>query len=826
MFSGPATATQQTAQWDMQTAIVDAFKSILPLEARPQPAMSSGNSAAPIGAAHKPVSHASPSSEPTHVSDLSAAAANDPVAAQADDSQAAAGSVPPAVLANDSRLAAQFSAALKAGSGRSAQANASTPSAAQGKQSQSAESKDSLPTQDSSSLPAQTRDPVAAQTPDPPAAASPQPEPAITPQPVSVASAGVAVTAQPEVLESAVMQAAKAKAAADIVAAVRAARKAAAAAMAPADSTAAPADADSAAAMPAITNSAALAMTAAATAAVPAAVATVPGPATTVTKAPPLPGAASTSAMAAVTSAPTASPPTVGAPTAGPPTAGPTVPAAAPLAMPAPAPAPTAASASDTAAGLPCALPAASSLPGFKPIFSTSTATASTPAAAFAVPKFFFPDTKGLLQSSVPQVPASVVSGPMASTQSLNPQALPASNTAAVVKPVSSTAVSMAASPGTAPVPVSLPGTTAGNPPTPSSLAAFLSAHAPRALLQGGGSSSSVPDGSFTLTPPMPQQTSAIRAVANTPGSMATWLVSERPASLPLGAGLSGTGLPLLPHITPIPSPAPSPLQLPPNLTPGPDQAEGFTSIPASPSLFSPAPQAAHAVAKLQGSKSSKKRNREQAQLTQSEPVAASQTDGTRQIPFSFLPTRESQQVSASLAPPKIAQGTLDDDPYPKRLHSDDGIPISKELALMRRVHGDSPIPRVGANAVFSKLRDIKSLVLHKQHKFNLLDICNAIGYFAIGQQQKLEIFLGDLHNSYVHQQQVSTSTSCRNPISSIAVHAFLQTAKQPEDIYIKDLCTKQQMCPAHSPCFGHFSCSTIQHISSRKNWAREFFAT
>ncbi|KAL0050963.1 hypothetical protein WJX82_011122 [Trebouxia sp. C0006] len=132
-----------------------------------------------------------------------------------------------------------------------------------------------------------------------------------------------------------------------------------------------------------------------------------------------------------------------------------------------------------------------------------------------------------------------------------------------------------------------------------------------------------------------------------------------------------------------------------------------------------------------------------------------SPSNGTRQIPFSFPPTKESQPVSASLAPPKTAQETLDDDPYPKRLHSDDGIPISKELALMRRVHGDSPIPRVGATAVSPKLRDVKSLVLHKQYRFNLLDICNAIGYFAIGKQHKVEIFLADLHNSHVHQQQV-----------------------------------------------------------------------
>ncbi len=742
----------------MQTALVDAFKSILPLEARPQPAMSSGNSAAAIGAAHKPVFHASPSNEPTYLNNLSAASANDPVSAQAESSQAAARSVPPAVLANDLRSAPQFGASLNAGSGGSAQANASVPSAAQGKQSQSAEANDSLPTQDCISLPAQTRDPVAAQTPDPPAAALSQPEPAITPKPIADAPAGVAVTAQPQALQSAAVQAAKAKAAADIVAAVRAARKAAAAAMAPADSTAAaPADAASAAAMPAVTKSAAPATTAAATAAAPAAVATVTGPAAGVIKAPSLPGAASTSEMAVVISALTASPltngtPTAGPLTAGPPTAGPTAPAAVPLAMAAPAPAPAVASAPDTAAGIPSTLPAAlpaSSLSGFRFNFSNSTAMASSPAiaAATAVPKFFFPD---------PTVP-------VATTQSLNPQAPSASKTAAVVKPVSSTAVSVAASPGTAPVPVSLPGTAAGTPPIPSSLAAFLSAHAPRALLQGsgGGSSSSMPDGSFTLTPPpMPYQTSAVRAVANSPGSTATWLVAERAASLPLGAGLSGTGLPLLPHITPTPSPAPSLLQLPPNLTPGPGQAEGFTSIPASPSLFSPALPAAHAAAKLQGSKSSKKRNREQAQLTQSDPVAASQADGTRQIPFSFPPSRESQQVSAFLTPPKVAQETLDDDPYPKRLHPDDGIPISKELALMRRVHGDSPIPRVGANAVSPKLRDVKSLVLHKQYKFNLLDVCNAVGYFAIGKQHKLEIFLGDLHNSYVHQQQVRTSTS------------------------------------------------------------------
>ncbi|KAL0025549.1 hypothetical protein WJX77_011772 [Trebouxia sp. C0004] len=732
--TGPVTATQQTAQWDMQTAIVDAFKSILPPEARPQPAMSSGNSAAAIGAAHKPVPHASPSSELTHVRDLPTAAANDPVAAQANDSQAAAGSVPSAVLANDLRLAAQFSAA-KAGSGRSAQANVSMPAAPQGKQSQSAEGKDSLPAQDSSSLLVQTRGLGAAQTPDPPAAL-PQPEPAVIPQLVSDASAGVGVTVQPEALQAAALQAAKAKAAADIVAAVRAARKAAAVTMAPADSTAAPADTDSAA-MPAITKPPAPAMTAAAAAAVPAAVSTVTAPAATVTRAPPLPGAASISATAAVTSAPIARP---------------TAPAAPSLAMAAQA----AASASDAAAGLSSIFSnpfAAWSLPA-APIFRSSTATASTFPAA--IPKFSITDAKRFLQSSVPQVPASVASRPVASTLSLHPQAVPATNTAAAVKPVSSTVVSMAASPGTAPVPVSLPGTTAENPPMPSSLAAFLSAHAPRALLQGsdGSSSSNVPDGSFTLPPPMPHQTSAIRAAANSPGSKATWPVSERPASLVLGAGLSQTGLPLLPHITPTPSPAPPPSQLPLDLTSGPGQAEGFTSIPASPSLFSPALQTAHAVAKLRGSKSSKKRNREQAQLTLSEPVTASQTNGTGQAPFSFLSSRESQQVSASLAPPKLAQRSVDDNPYPKRLHSDDGIPISKELAIMRKAHGNSFIPRVGADAVSSQLRDVKSLVLYK-HKFNLLDICNAIGYFAIGQQQKLEVFLGDSHNSLVHQQQI-----------------------------------------------------------------------
>ncbi|DBA80008.1 TPA: hypothetical protein ACH3X2_007505 [Trebouxia sp. C0005] len=717
----------------MQTAIVDAFKSILPLEARLQAPMSPGNSAAAIAAAHKPVSHASPSSEPTHVSDVSAAAADDPVAAQ-------------------------LSGSLQAGSGRSAQANAPTPSVAQGKQSRLAEANDSLPTHDSSSLPVQTRGPVAAQTTDPAAASVPQPEPGITPQPVSVVPAGAAVTAQPEGLESAAVQAAKAKAAADIVAAVRAARKAAAAALAPADRTAAPAHADSAA-MPAITNSAAPAMTAAATAAVPAA-ATVNALAATVTRAPPLPGASSTSEMAAVTSSPpTAGPPTAGGPIAGLPTASPTVPAAAPQAMAAPAAA--AASASDTAAGLPSKLSAAlaaSSLSGLRPIFSNSSATASTPAAAAAAatafPNFFLPDTKGLLQRSVPQVPASVASRLVATTQSLHPQTAPASNTAAVVKPVSSTAVSVAASPETPPVPVGVPGTAAGSCPIPSSLAAFLSAHAPVALLQGGGggSSNSVPDGSFTLTPPRPHQTSAIRAVTNSPGSMATWLASEGPASLPSGAGLSGTGVPLLPHITPTLSPAP-PLS-PSNLTFSPDQAAGFISIPASPSLFSPAPQAAHAVAKPQGSKPSKKRSREQAQLTQSEPVTASQTNGTGQAPSTFLPTRESQQVSASLAPPKIAQGTLNSDPYPKRLHSVDGTPDSEELAIMRKAHGNSLIPLVGADAVSPQLRNVQSLVPHKR-KFNLLDICNAIGHFAIGQQQKLEIFLGDSHNSLVHQQQI-----------------------------------------------------------------------
>ena len=73
----------------------------------------------------------------------------------------------------------------------------------------------------------------------------------------------------------------------------------------------------------------------------------------------------------------------------------------------------------------------------------------------------------------------------------------------------------------------------------------------------------------------------------------------------------------------------------------------------------------------------------------------------------------------------------------------------------MRKAHGNSLIPRVGSDAVDPQLGNVKSLVSHRHHKFNLREICDAIGYFAIGHDRRMDIFLGDLHNSFHHQQQV-----------------------------------------------------------------------
>ena len=227
-------------------------------------------------------------------------------------------------------------------------------------------------------------------------------------------------------------------------------------------------------------------------------------------------------------------------------------------------------------------------------------------------------------------------------------------------------------------------------------------------------------------------------------------------------------------------NPASSPA--PASLTP--PASQGFAGIPASPSLFSP-PQAAGA-AKKKSSKASRKRKAEQ----QAVPSSVLPKSGARQPSASADKKRkaESQAIPSPLPPhsgakqsPAVAATTtaaalaglpsrMPDSaakhppsalsPNPKRHqpgpNSRDSFEfVSPELTAMLNAHGNCPFPMVGAHAVRSHLADVKSLVTDSTHKYSLKDIINAVGQFAVGRQQQQEIFLGDLHNSIFHQQQV-----------------------------------------------------------------------
>lgn len=243
----------------------------------------------------------------------------------------------------------------------------------------------------------------------------------------------------------------------------------------------------------------------------------------------------------------------------------------------------------------------------------------------------------------------------------------------------------------------------------------------------------------------------------------------------------------------PIPSAAAAerPFQFPANpaLSPAPASltppaSQGFADIPVSPSLFSPAQVAG--PAKKKSSKASKKRKAEE----QAVPSAAKPKSGANQPPASADKKRKAErQAIPSSVPPQsgakqspaaaataaataalsgLPSGTPDSaarhppnalSPNPKRRQSapnkDSFEFVSPELTAMRNAHGSCPIPMVGTYAVQSHLADVKSLVADSVYKYSLKDIINAVGEFAVGRKLRQEIFLGDLHNSQFHQQQV-----------------------------------------------------------------------
>ena len=221
-------------------------------------------------------------------------------------------------------------------------------------------------------------------------------------------------------------------------------------------------------------------------------------------------------------------------------------------------------------------------------------------------------------------------------------------------------------------------------------------------------------------------------------------------------------------------SPAPANLQ--------PSASQGFAGIPVSPSLFSPAQAAG--PAKNKSGKASRKRKAKQ----QAVPSSARPESGAKQPPASAGKKRKAERqgipspvppqlgakqppaatVAAAAALSGLPSCTADSpskqpsnalSPNPKRQQS--GLNnasfdfVSPELTAMRNAHGNCPLPMVGAHAVQSQLADVKSLVTDSTHKYSLKDIVNAIEEFAVGRQQRQEIFLGDLHNSRFHQQQV-----------------------------------------------------------------------
>ena len=212
--------------------------------------------------------------------------------------------------------------------------------------------------------------------------------------------------------------------------------------------------------------------------------------------------------------------------------------------------------------------------------------------------------------------------------------------------------------------------------------------------------------------------------------------------------------------------------QLPANVKAGMPAAEAtppslsFAALPASPSLFSPA-QATAPTKKTPGMASKKKKRKAQKQEAQAVSCQGPTPSSSKQLPASSslapaasAPGPSSSHLLAGGAAKRRPADPTPDPPNPKRHHpgpqSNPREFISPELTAMRTAHGWSAIPMVGSNAVQPQLKGIKSLVTSGRYMYSLPDIVNAIGEFAIGHERQLEIFLGDLHNSRHHQQQVS----------------------------------------------------------------------
>lgn len=263
---------------------------------------------------------------------------------------------------------------------------------------------------------------------------------------------------------------------------------------------------------------------------------------------------------------------------------------------------------------------------------------------------------------------------------------------------------------------------------------------------------------------------SAGTAFGASPAHMDTWaLLSQPPTSLAPASLVPATLAPVTASAgRAFQLPA---FQLPATFNSGMPAADAtppslsFAALPASPSLFSPAQ--ATAPAKKKPGKASKKKKKAQKHEAQAVPRQAPTPSSSKQSPASSssapaasAPGSASSHLPASGAAKRRPADPIPDPPNPKRHHvgpQDDPCEfVSPELTAMRNAHGWRPVPTVGAHAVQPQLRGVKSLVTNSRYMYSLPDIISAIGDFAIGHARQLEIFLGDLHNSHYHQQQVS----------------------------------------------------------------------
>ena len=279
---------------------------------------------------------------------------------------------------------------------------------------------------------------------------------------------------------------------------------------------------------------------------------------------------------------------------------------------------------------------------------------------------------------------------------------------------------------------------------------------------------------------------------------------SATPHAVPGAAASVGgflhPGFPQTQLVAPPPVPfgasAERPFQFPDNLAPNPAPAsltpsasQGFAGIPASPSLFSPA----SAATKKKPTKASKKRKAGQ----QTTPSPAAPASGANLIPVSVNKKRKAdhQAVPSPLPPqsgakpsPAAAAASAPPDATnsnPKRHQPDPNKGpiesfdlVTPQLTAMRHAHGGCYIPMVGSHAVQPHLEDVTSLVTDSKYKYKLTDIINAIGDFAIGRKQQQDIFLGDLHSSRSHPQLVGRHLFSTLAAAAAAVCCYMADAE------------------------------------------------